>query len=76
VSHRDAATTPVQVSTPPHNTPHAMSVADAAGFSGLSTWVIRDLLSQGKVESRKYGRRVLVLRASLVDYIDNLPADR
>lgn len=53
--------------------PLAVTVKDAARLSGLSEWTIRDLLNKRHVQSRRHGRRVLVLHASLRAYIDNLP---
>jgi len=49
-----------------------LSVADAARLTGLSEWTIRDLVYRGVVDARRHGRRVLVLAASLREYIAEL----
>jgi excisionase family DNA binding protein len=53
--------------------PLTVNVTEAARLSGLSEWTIRDLLNRGQVQSRRHGRRVLVVYASLAAYLDNLP---
>ena len=52
--------------------PITVSVADAAKFSGLSQWSIRDLIYKGILDARRHGRRVLVVYRSLVDYLESL----
>lgn len=49
-----------------------VSVARAAEITGLSEWTIRDLVYRGMIQARRHGRRVLVDRQSLEEYVDCL----
>jgi excisionase family DNA binding protein len=57
-------------------TPIFVSVKDAAALLGLSPWSTYRLLDDGKVEARYFGRRRLVVLASLQEYAKALPTER
>jgi excisionase family DNA binding protein len=53
-----------------------VSIADAAATLALSTWTIRQLIAQGKLAARKFGKRTLPEFASLQKYARSLPKAR
>ena len=56
--------------------PYALTIEGAVRYTGMSRTRIEGLLSDGKVEAKRAGRRTLVLAASLRAYLDSLPAAR
>jgi hypothetical protein len=56
--------------------PYALTMEGAVQYSGMSRTRIEGLLSEGKVEAKRVGRRTLVLAASLRAHLDSLPAAR
>ena len=56
--------------------PYALTMDGAVRYSGMSRTRIEGLLSDGKVEAKRAGRRTLVLAASLRAYLESLPAAR
>ena len=52
--------------------PITISVTKAAELTGLSEWTIRDLIYKGVIDTRRHGRRVLVLYSSLKSYVESL----
>lgn len=69
---RQSQHTPQQPTTT--NEPLCDSVRSAAEYSSLSQFEIRKLINEGKVEARRHGRRILVIRSSLRAYIESLPS--
>lgn len=71
-------------STPQHTPAHAStadepygdSVARAAEWSSLSQDEIRRLIGDGTIKAVRHGRRVIVLRSSLREYLAGLPSYR
>lgn len=53
--------------------PAALSVEDAAKYCGVGLKHMWDLVQASKVDSRKDGRRTLVLTASLKQWLEALP---
>ena len=53
--------------------PYTDTVATAATWSSLSQIEIRRLIADGKLDARRHGRRILILRSSLREYLDTLP---
>jgi hypothetical protein len=53
--------------------PGAMSVEDAAKYSGIGVDRMWDEVNSGKVDARKDGRRTLVLTSSLKARLEALP---
>ena len=51
----------------------AFSLADAASLIGVGKSTLHDLIATGKLPVRKLGRRSLVLREDLEDYVQSLP---
>ena len=52
----------------------AISIPEAVQISGLSRSYLYEKLSSGEVESRRAGKRRLVLLSSLKNFINNLPS--
>lgn len=59
----------------PGRDPITITVKDAARETGLSTASIYELANKGLVETRYFGRKRLVVYASLRAYVEALPAD-
>lgn len=53
--------------------PEWLSVTDAAVYSGLSDWTVRDQIRRGVWLAKKHGKRVLVNRPSIDAAIAALP---
>jgi excisionase family DNA binding protein len=51
----------------------AFSLADAASAIGVGKSTLHELIATGKLPVRKLGRRSLVLREDLEDYLQGLP---
>lgn len=54
--------------------PIALTIENATKQSGLSRSRLYLLISEGKLEARKAGKRTLILGESLRQYIESLPA--
>lgn len=54
-------------------TPIAVSVADAARMIGIGQTKMWELINAGTIDTRRCGRRVLVLADSLRAYVEALP---
>jgi hypothetical protein len=63
----------VQSQTGASVTPIFVSVKDAARILAISDWSMYQLLDDGLVESRYFGRRRLVVLPSLHAYAETLP---
>ncbi len=50
------------------------TIEETVKVSGLSRTAIYDALKRGDLKARKSGRRTLLRRTELVDYLDALPA--
>lgn len=55
-------------------TPMTYTIEGAVQASGLPRTTIYNLLGDGKLESRKAGRRTLITAESLQKYLANLPS--
>jgi excisionase family DNA binding protein len=55
----------------PSEQPIATSVGEAARLAGLSKSTIRRLISDGTLEVSRVRRRVLILRSSLQELLEN-----
>ena len=53
--------------------PLFLSYKQGQDLTGLSRGMLFGLISSGKVEAAKVGARVLINRASLVDYLESQP---
>ena len=51
----------------------AFSLADAASAIGVGKSILHELIATGKLPVRKLGRRSLVLREDLEEYLQGLP---
>jgi excisionase family DNA binding protein len=61
--------------TLPGREPLTVTVQDAARETGLSTQTIYDLANKGEIETRYFGRKRLVVYASLRAYVESLPVE-
>jgi len=50
------------------------SIEQAVEASGVSRTMLYLWLQEGKLKARKSGRRTLILRTELVEYMDSLPS--
>jgi excisionase family DNA binding protein len=53
--------------------PLAYSVAQATKVAGVGRTSLCQAISEGKLPARKHGRRTLILRDDLVNYLESLP---
>jgi len=53
--------------------PIACTIHQATALSGLKATTIYRLMRDGDIESRKFGRRTLILCRSLETYLESLP---
>jgi hypothetical protein len=56
--------------------PLMASIADTVKWSGVSRSSLYELIAAGKIEARKAGAKTLVVTASVVRWLDNLPQAR
>lgn len=54
-------------------TPVAFPLSDAARYSGLTVWALRNAIWDRKLVARLAGKRLLVLRTDLEAYVASLP---
>jgi len=52
------------------------SIADTVKWSGISRSRLYELIAAGEIEARKAGAKTLVVTASVVRWLDNLPQAR
>lgn len=52
-----------------------VSIKDACGLLGIGTTMLYELLDDGKLESVKIGKRRLIKRASILEYVEELSQD-
>jgi excisionase family DNA binding protein len=50
-----------------------LSVSDACRIAGIGRTKIYEAISDGRLKARKFGKRTLVLRADLQDFLTGLP---
>jgi excisionase family DNA binding protein len=50
-----------------------LSIAEACAMAGIGRTKIYEAISAGELVARKYGKRTLILRADLQDFLANLP---
>jgi hypothetical protein len=66
--------------TPQHEAatlePIFISVKEAARMLNLTPWSMYQILDAEKVEARYFGRRRMVVLASLREFADSLPTER
>lgn len=52
----------------------ALTISDAVSYSGIGRSSLYKLFSEGKIVPRKAGKRTLILRSDLDEFILNLPS--
>ncbi len=50
-----------------------LSISEACAFAGIGRTKIYQAISSGELVARKYGKRTIVLRTDLQDFLANLP---
>lgn len=55
-------------------TPLAYSIEDSAKMTGHGRTLLYEAIKQGKLKTKKAGRRTIIELQALRDYIENLPA--
>ena len=53
--------------------PYSATVDEAARLSGLSKSTLYELMSAGKIEAKKLGRRTLIVMDGVRKHVDGLP---
>lgn len=53
--------------------PLSMKIPDAVEFLGIGRTKLYELISAGEIEAKKSGKNLLVLTASMLRYLENLP---
>ena len=61
------------MNTPVENQPVLFGILEAAALARVSRSFLYERLASGEIESRKAGRRRLVVAASLNQWMNNLP---
>jgi excisionase family DNA binding protein len=51
----------------------ALSIAEVSAVAGIGRTKIYQAIADGSLKARKYGRRTLVLRNELRDFLTSLP---
>jgi len=51
-----------------------LSISEACAFAGIGRTKIYQAISEGSLKARKCGKRTLVLRGDLRDFLASLPA--
>lgn len=59
--------------TPSISTPVAFPLKDAATYSGLTVWALRNAIWDKKIVARLAGKRLLLLRADVDAFVASLP---
>ena len=52
--------------TPPDDLPQNLSVQETAAYLGLSTWSVYQLVHQGKIPHRRFGKTILIPKIALL----------
>lgn len=60
----------------PSNLPLMSSIADTAEWSGISRSRLYELIARDEIEARKARGRTLIVTASMIAWLDNLPQAR
>ena len=55
------------------NQPVLLGIVEAASIAGVSRSFLYERLADGSIDSRKAGRRRLVVSSSLTNWMNNLP---
>ncbi|WP_419952255.1 helix-turn-helix domain-containing protein [Methylobacterium sp.] len=58
----------------PRIEPEALSVPEACAASGLGTTFLYAAMARGELRARKAGRRTIIMRDDLRDFLGSLPA--
>ena len=53
--------------------PEGLSVPEACRFSGLGRTKIYQAIAEGRLKARKYGKRTIILRNDLQEFLTALP---
>jgi excisionase family DNA binding protein len=53
--------------------PLSYSIAEARSVTGLGRTTLYEAIRSGKLRARKHGRRTLILRSDLADWLATLP---
>ena len=53
--------------------PEGLSVPDACRLSGLGRTKIYQAIAEGRLKARKYGKRTIILRNDLQEFLTALP---
>jgi excisionase family DNA binding protein len=56
--------------------PEGLTVHEASRFCGLGRTKIYEAISEGLLKARKYGKRTIILRTELQEFLRNLPVAR
>ena len=55
---------------------YCLTVAQSVEFSGIGRTTFYELIKQGHIVPRKVGKRTLVIRDELIEFLNNLPKSR
>ena len=55
------------------NLVHSFTIDSAAKMTGLTATALYELIAFGHIKAKKQGRRYILLREDMVNYINNLP---
>ena len=55
---------------------HALTIPEACTFSGIGKTKLYEAIASGKLRARKAGKRTLILKDDLRDYLSSLPLMR
>jgi len=61
------------VNTHPESPPEGLSVEDACRVAGLGRTKVYEAISNGRLKARKFGKRTLILRTELQQFLKSLP---
>jgi excisionase family DNA binding protein len=50
-----------------------LSIQEASSIAGIGRTKIYEAISNGKLKARKFGKRTIILRADLQDFLSKLP---
>ena len=53
--------------------PQALSISEACDLAGIGRTKLYEAISAGELVARKYGKRTLILRSDLSNFLSNLP---
>jgi excisionase family DNA binding protein len=57
-----------------HFSPEALSIDQACAIAGIGRTKIYQAINDGHLKARKYGKRTLILRSELHEFLANLPS--